>query len=65
MSDLLTNLNPSFSHRCPWQDKEDLNLLKLIVEKGKKWSDVSKELRSNRTENNVKNRFNSIMKKEK
>jgi transcriptional activator Myb len=40
-------------------------MLKLIIEKGKKWSDVSKELRSNRTENNVKNRFNSIIKKEK
>lgn len=51
--------------RGPWSEKEDLNLLKLIIEKGKKWSDVSKELRSNRTENNVKNRFNSIIKKEK
>ena len=51
--------------RGPWSDKEDLSLLKLIIEKGKKWSDVSKELLSNRTENNVKNRFNSIIKKEK
>lgn len=39
--------------------------MKLIIEKGKKWSDVSKDLKSNRTENNVKNRFNSIIKKER
>ncbi|KAL4466953.1 hypothetical protein ABPG74_010550 [Tetrahymena malaccensis] len=58
------HLDPNIN-RGPWHDKEDLQLLKLILDKGKKWSDVSKELKSNRTENNVKNRFNSIIKKEK
>ncbi|KRX10455.1 Homeodomain protein [Pseudocohnilembus persalinus] len=58
------HLDPSIN-RGPWSEKEDLELLKLILTKGKKWSDVSKSLRSSRTENSVKNRYNSLLKREK
>lgn len=39
--------------------------MQLIQEKGKKWSEISKAITTSRTENAVKNRFNSLIKKEK
>ena len=51
--------------RGPWTDEEDIILLKLIQFKGKKWSEISKALNNCRTENTVKNRYNSLLKKEK
>jgi hypothetical protein len=35
------------------------------MDKGKKWSEISKNMSTSRTENTVKNRFNSLMKKER
>ena len=35
-----------------------------MIEKGKKWSDIARVL-NGRNENSVKNRFNSILKREK
>ena len=40
-------------------------MLRLVLEKGKRWSEISKSMASSRTENSVKNRFNSLLKKEK
>lgn len=40
-------------------------MLKLVQQKGKRWSDISKCLKCARTENAVKNRFNSLIKKDK
>lgn len=58
------HLDPNVS-RGPWCDKEDMDLMRLIQEKGKKWSEISKCIPTSRTENAVKNRFNSLIKKEK
>ena len=43
---------------------EDIAILQRVLEVGKKWSDISKCL-SGRNENSVKNRFFSLVKKEK
>ena len=40
-------------------------MLSLVLKHGKKWSSISKILGNQRTENAVKNRFNSMIKKEK
>ena len=45
-------------------DPEDKSFKNLVLEKGKKWSEIAKIL-NGRNENSVKNRFNSILKKEK
>ena len=57
----VNHLDPSVN-RGSWNEKQDLELLKVFVVTGKKWSEMSK-LIANRTENAVKNRFNSLMKK--
>lgn len=51
--------------RGPWKNEEELRMLKLVLSKGKKWSEISKNMKSSRTENAVKNRYNSLIKKEK
>ena len=51
--------------RGPWSQEEEVKMLKLVIEKGKRWSEISKSMASSRTENSVKNRFNSLLKKEK
>lgn len=38
-------------------------ILKLTLEKGKKWSQIARMLNTHRTEHMVKNRFNSIINK--
>ncbi|CAD8161912.1 unnamed protein product [Paramecium octaurelia] len=58
------HLNPSIN-RKPWQLFEDLELLKLAILNGKKWAQISKSLKLQRSENNVKNRFNCLMRKER
>ncbi|CAD8181966.1 unnamed protein product [Paramecium pentaurelia] len=58
------HLNPSIN-RNPWQQLEDLELMKLAIQNGKKWALISKKLKLQRSENNVKNRFNCLMRKEK
>ncbi|CAD8177741.1 unnamed protein product [Paramecium octaurelia] len=58
------HLNPTIN-RKPWQLSEDLELMKLAILNGKKWAQISKQLKLQRSENNVKNRFNCLMRKEK
>jgi len=61
---LLKIIKIKIKKRGPWSLEEDVILLKGILEKGKKWSEISKSL-PGRTENSVKNRFNSLVKKAK
>jgi len=56
-------LNPEIS-RDEWSLKDDLFLLERIEEVGKKWSQVAKKL-PGRTENSIKNRYNSIIRIER
>ncbi|CAD8189387.1 unnamed protein product [Paramecium octaurelia] len=58
------HLNPNIN-RNPWQLSEDLDLMCLAKEFGKKWALISKKLKVARSENNVKNRFNCLLRKEK
>ncbi|CAD8183340.1 unnamed protein product [Paramecium pentaurelia] len=46
----------------PWTDTEDLELIYQIQQKGKKWTEIAKSM--NRNENQVKNRFNCLLKRE-
>jgi len=50
--------------RCEWNNEEDSELMKLVLNVGKKWSEISKLL-PGRNENAVKNRFFSLLRKEK
>ncbi|CAD8087499.1 unnamed protein product [Paramecium primaurelia] len=58
------HLNP-FINRNPWQLNEDLDLLQLSIQNGKKWALISKKLKIPRSENSVKNRFNCLLRKER
>lgn len=40
-------------------------ILKLSIKIGKKWSQIARDLKTNRTEHMVKNRYNSIINKGK
>lgn len=42
--------------------REDLIILSIVLKKGKKWSYISKKL-DGRTENQVKNRYKSLINK--
>lgn len=57
----VNHLDPSIN-RGYWTTEEDINLLKSYLELGCKWSEIAKKLR-NRTENTVKNRWKSLMKR--
>lgn len=57
-------MDPSIS-KGPWSKEEELRLLLLIIQKGKKWSEISKMMKNCRTENALKNRYHTIIKKEK
>ncbi|CAD8197762.1 unnamed protein product [Paramecium pentaurelia] len=54
-------LNPKLN-KANWTQKEDIQLLTNIVNHGKRWSQLSTLLQG-RTENQVKNRFKSLMQK--
>ncbi|CAD8203196.1 unnamed protein product [Paramecium octaurelia] len=54
-------LNPKLN-KANWSQTEDLQLLTNIVKNGKRWSQLSAAL-TGRTENQVKNRFKSLMQK--
>ncbi|CAD8198627.1 unnamed protein product [Paramecium octaurelia] len=54
-------LNPKLN-KANWTQKEDIQLLINIVNHGKRWSQLSTLLQG-RTENQVKNRFKSLMQK--
>lgn len=55
------HLDPNVN-RGAWTEEEDIKLFRCFLQTGKKWSELSKMI-ENRTENAVKNRFNSLMKK--
>ena len=48
-----------------WTEDEDLELAKLFLNIGKKWSQVSRKMGGSRTEHMVKNRYKSIISKQK
>ena len=55
-------VNPNIQ-KGDWSREEDLKLLRSFLETGKKWAEISKTL-GNRTENSVRNRLISLIKKE-
>ncbi|CAD8062929.1 unnamed protein product [Paramecium primaurelia] len=55
-------LDPQIN-RNNWKPEEDLCLMKLAQSEGMKWSKISYKMK-NRTENQVKNRFKSLINKE-
>ncbi|CAG9329786.1 unnamed protein product [Blepharisma stoltei] len=57
----INHLNPELK-KCEWTKEEDLQLLGLVGKYGTKWSKISREM-IGRTENSVKNRWNSLNKK--
>ncbi|CAD8132334.1 unnamed protein product [Paramecium pentaurelia] len=54
-------LNPKLN-KSSWTDQEDNQLLQIVVNSGKRWSLISTLLQG-RTENQVKNRFKSLIHK--
>jgi hypothetical protein len=56
-----SNLDPEINKE-PWSLQEDLMLKEKHEEIGNKWSEIAKFLK-NRTENQVKNRFNHLKRK--
>ncbi|CAD8200528.1 unnamed protein product [Paramecium octaurelia] len=54
-------LNPDLN-KDQWMLKEDLIILNNVVKNGKKWSQISQQL-NGRTENQVKNRYKSLIHK--
>ncbi|CAD8172821.1 unnamed protein product [Paramecium pentaurelia] len=56
------HLNPDIN-RHQWNLEEDIELLELVKKKQKKWALISKILKSKRSENAVKNRYNCLLKK--
>lgn len=47
--------------KTPYTDEEDIHLLQLVKNYGKKWSEIRKKM-VGRNENSVKNRFNALVK---
>ncbi|CAD8071506.1 unnamed protein product [Paramecium primaurelia] len=52
-------LDPDLN-KCPWTESEQIQLLQLVQNQGKKWSVISKQIKG-RTENQVKNAYNSLI----
>lgn len=59
----INHLDPHIK-KGAWTEEEDVALLTLFLERGKKWAEIAKKL-GGRTENNVKNRWISLMRKYK
>lgn len=45
--------------------KECLDMFEFVMQYGKKWARLVKELGDNRNEHSIKNKFNSLVKKQK
>ncbi|CAD8094017.1 unnamed protein product [Paramecium primaurelia] len=59
-------LNPTIQ-KCSWDSKEKMNLIELVYKYGKRWSLIQHHIKG-RSENQIKNQYNGIMrnlKKEK
>lgn len=59
----INHLDPSIK-KGAWTEEEDTIILQNFIEVGKKWAEIAKRL-GGRTENSVKNRWISLMKKYK
>lgn len=55
------HLNPDIK-KIPWSDEEDWVLFLYVERYGKKWAEIAQYLKG-RTDNTIKNRWNSSMKK--
>ncbi|KAM3143146.1 hypothetical protein pb186bvf_004732 [Paramecium bursaria] len=60
----LNHLNPNIS-KDPWNDQEDIILMGYVKEIGRRWAEISKLMDGRRSENTLKNRFNSLIKRER
>lgn len=54
-------MNPTIN-KNEWSPEEDLLLLKLVEEHGKRWSQISRIMKNTRSEHMVKNRFVKLQK---
>ncbi|CAD8095076.1 unnamed protein product [Paramecium sonneborni] len=59
----INRLDPNISNE-PWDKQQEINLLKMILIRGKRWSELSIIYGKSRTENSLKNRYNSLIKKQ-
>eukprot|EP00820_Chromera_velia_P020495 Cvel_29138.t1-p1 / transcript=Cvel_29138.t1 / gene=Cvel_29138 / organism=Chromera_velia_CCMP2878 / gene_product=Protein rough sheath 2, putative / transcript_product=Protein rough sheath 2, putative / location=Cvel_scaffold3937:1-2575(-) / protein_length=394 / sequence_SO=supercontig / SO=protein_coding / is_pseudo=false len=50
-------------HRGEWTEQEDYELLKLQMENGNKWKQISEKIQTGRTTEQVKNRFHYLKRK--
>ena len=57
----INHLDPSVN-RGAWTTEEDIKLLQSIIGVGKRWAEIAKRV-GQRTENSVKNRWSSILRK--
>lgn len=48
-----------------WDPSQDMVILKIVKEKGKKWAFIASELKGQKNEHMVKNRYNSLLRKKK
>ncbi len=48
-----------------WTEEEDKEVVRLFIIEGKRWSQVAKKLGSHRTEHMVKNRYKTILARQK
>lgn len=44
-----------------WTIEEDRAIVQYILKRGRKWSDMAKDLGGNRTEHMVKNRYKTLI----
>ncbi|CAD8124207.1 unnamed protein product [Paramecium sonneborni] len=58
----INKLNPQIL-KGPWEINEELELIKNILKHGKNWQNIAAEMKNQRTENSIKNRYFNIQKK--